>query len=99
MSEATQQPARQPEKKIGPFSHGLGVAIWRNTIETKAGPRPVRSVTIAPRRYRGEDGQWKDSTSYRPIDLPTIILALEKAYEFCQSTPLGDADESGEIPF
>ncbi len=48
--------------------------------------------------------------SYRPMDLSTLVLALEKALEFCRSTPLpgqpldGEdiqdfhADDNGESP-
>ena len=32
-----------PEKKIGPFASGVGVAIWLNTTETDDGPRSFRS--------------------------------------------------------
>ena len=34
---------RRPEKKIGPFHNGLGIAIWLNCVETEQGPRYFRS--------------------------------------------------------
>lgn len=88
MPAETQQPSNKPEKTFGPFAHGLGVTIWCNVVETKEGPKAIRSITIDPRRYKDDQGQWKDSTSYHVIDLPTITMALEKAYDYCQSTPL-----------
>jgi hypothetical protein len=109
-TKRAQQPARRPEKKIGPFHSGLGVAIWLNTVETEHGPRFFRSVTIASRRYKdAKDGQWKDAKSYRPVDLATLALALESAKLYCTSTPLPgqavDGDEyeelhleNGEVP-
>ena len=96
------QPVRRPEKKIGPFHGGLGVAIWMNTVDTPQGPRFFRSITIAPRRYRDpKDGQWKDAASYRPIDLPTLILALQAAHDYLRTTPLPgqpiEGDEGEEL--
>jgi hypothetical protein len=83
-----------PEKKIGPYPGGIGVAVWLNTIETATGPRKVRSITLSPRRYRdAESGQWRDSSSYRPGDLPALIFALERALEFVFTTPLPDEDQ------
>ena len=71
---------RHPELKIGPFQVGIGVAVWLNQIETAEGPKTVRSVTIAPRRYKDpKTGEWKDAVSYRPGDLTCLILALDNA--------------------
>ena len=93
---------RRPEKKIGPFHNGLGIAIWLNSVETDSGTRYFRSITIAPRRYlEGKTGQWKDATSYRPVDLATLELALAHARQFIASTPLPgqpvDGDEYEEL--
>jgi hypothetical protein len=77
-----------PEKKFGPFHHGLGVAIWLNVIHTDQGVRYSRSITIDPRRYRNHEGEWRNASSYRPVDLNVIILALERARDYCRNTPL-----------
>ncbi len=92
---------RHPEKKIGPFAGGVGVAIWLNQVETTDGsPRPMRSITIAPRRYFDkESNQWKDAMSSNPSDLPALIFALTQAQAYCYTTPL-PGEESGEpTPF
>lgn len=99
----TEKPKNLPEKKIGPYPGGIGVAIWRNTIQTDAGPREVRSISIAPRRYFDrETNEWKDAKSYRPVDLPALAFSLQKAMEYCYSEPLPDekpeADESADEP-
>ena len=74
------QSLKRPEKKIGPFHNGLGIAIWLNRVETDQGPRFFRSITLAPRRYlEAKTGQWKDATSFRPVDLATLELALAVA--------------------
>ena len=79
----------RPEKKVGPYPGGIGVAIWVNTINTADGPKQVRSITISPRRYRdAQTGEWKDASSFRPGDLPALIFALQKAQEFVYTTPL-----------
>jgi hypothetical protein len=83
---------QRPEHKIGPYPGGIGVAIWVNTIQTDNGPRKVRSITISPRRYRDpETGEWKDSGSYQPGDLPALLFALGKAQDFIYSNPLNGA--------
>ena len=88
--------ARPPEFKIGPFQGGIGVAVWLNEIEVEGGElRMMRSITIAPRRYRDKQtGEWKDAGSYRPGDLTALILAMEKAREYCLTTPI--PGENGE---
>lgn len=94
--------ANKPELKVGPFAGGIAVNVWRNTVQTEQGPRVIRSITISPRRYRDtESGEWKDSYSYRPIDVTALILALEKAREFILTTeaaqqPQESADDHGE---
>lgn len=96
----------QPEKKIGPFAGGVGVAVWLNVAETDDGPRQFRSITIAPRRYQDrETGEWKDAGSFNPSDLPALIFALQKAQEFCFVAPLpgehasGNGGQSDSTPF
>ncbi len=97
-----ERPKNRPEKKIGPFAGGIGVAIWVNHVETDSGPRDIRSITIAPRRYKDqESGEWRDATSFRAADLPALIFALQKAQEYVYTTPLPkdgseQADEAGD---
>lgn len=94
---AASKPRTQPEKKIGPFAGGIGVAIWLNTVETDDGPKQFRSITIAPRRYQDrETGEWKDAGSYNPSDLPALIFALGKAQEYVFTTPLPGQTETGD---
>ena len=82
----------KPEVKYGPFPGGFGVTIWRNKT---ADGRHFRSITISPRRYKDSNGQWQDAGSFRPIDLATLILALQQAQRHVQDTPLpSDADEN-----
>ena len=80
---------RHPEKKYGPFHGGVGVAVWLNEIQTDAGPRFYRSVSIQPRSYLDKKtGDWMDAGSLRSTDLPALILSLEAAHRFMATTPL-----------
>jgi hypothetical protein len=91
----TPRQGRHPEKKIGPFAGGIGVAIWLNTVDTDDGPKQLRSLTIAPRRYQDrETGEWKDAGSFNPSDLPALIFALQKAQEYVFTTPLPGQDSA-----
>ena len=96
MARSTQfGPHNTPEKKIGPYPGGIGVAIWVNTAKTDDGPRTFRSITLSPRRYKDpESGEWKDANSFRPGDLPALIFALQKALEFVYTNPLAGEQES-----
>lgn len=108
MSKKPSPPPRQtrhPEKKIGPFAGGIGVAVWLNTAQADEGPKQFRSITIAPRRYQDrETGEWKDAGSFNPGDLPALIFALQKAQEYVFEAPLPGQNEptaggDGEVPF
>ena len=91
---------RQPEKKIGPFAGGVGVAIWINRVQTDDGPKTFRSITINPRRFFDQETQqWKDAGSYNPTDLPALIFALQQAQGYVFQTPLpGQIVSEGEAP-
>ncbi len=91
MSKSKAAELRQPEKKIGPFANGIGIAIWLNEFEGDDGPKRFRSITLNPRRYQDRTtGEWKDSASYQPSDLPALLFCLNKAQEYCYETPIPD---------
>jgi hypothetical protein len=51
--------------------------VWLNEVRTDAGPRYIRSVTVNMRRcFDKKTGEWKDASSLRPTDLPSLILGL-----------------------
>ena len=79
---------QKPETKFGPFAGGMSVVIWRNSVETEDGLKEIRSVTINPRRYKDPDsGEWRNG-SFKPVDLPTLVLALQSAQQFMVDHPL-----------
>ena len=97
MAKTRNAGARPPEKKIGPFAGGIGVAIWINTVETDRGSRSMRSITINPRRYFDEKSQqWKNATSFRVRDIPELMFALQEAYAHCLTMPLDQDDNPPE---
>lgn len=99
----TERSPRQPEKRIGPFAGGVGVAVWLNQAESSdGGTRTFRSVSLAPRRYFDkQSNQWKDAPSYNPTDLPALIFALQEAQTFCFTTPLpnGELEDPDQPPY
>ena len=100
MSQDTKtRPQKPPEKKIGPFANGIGVAIWLNESEADDGSvRLYRTVTLNPRRYFDKkSSQWKDAASYQQSDLPALIFALQQALGYCFSEPIpGQEDTEAE---
>lgn len=96
LQDTKTRPQKPPEKKIGPFASGIGVAIWLNETETDDGQvRHFRSVTLNPRRYfDSKSGQWKDAASYQQSDLPGLIFSLQKALEYCYETPVPGQTEA-----
>lgn len=88
---------RRPERKLGPFQNGIGIAIWLNRVETPDGPRFFRSITINSRRYRdSKTGEWRDAASFRPVDLAVLELAIASARSYIASVPLPGQPVDGE---
>ena len=67
-AKRTTSAPRYPEKKWGPFHGGVGIAVWLNEVQTEAGPKFFRSVSLQSRRYRDKKtGVWKDAKSRMPF--------------------------------
>lgn len=88
------------EKTVGPIRGMIGATVWKGCVWTDAcGTKNVRLVSLAPRIY----GDLKDSTYesqyYRVNDIPALIVALQKALEYCYAHPLyGDGERDSDIP-
>lgn len=102
------RPKNQPEVKFGPYAGGVGIAIWKNRVETDEGMREFRSITVNTRRYLDKKtDEWRDSGSFRPGDLPAVMHGLSRALDYIYSNPLsaesdednGQAQGDGDIPF
>ena len=75
----TEQTAQRPLKQFR--AGGIRVAIWQNEGVRNGQPILLHSVTLN-KRYRDQNtGEWTDSNSFFPDDLPRLRLLLDKAYE------------------
>jgi hypothetical protein len=72
----------------------VSVAVWENEINGDKGERIVERVTV-DKRYKDATG-WKSTGSFNVNEIPKLILALEKAYEFltCKPKENGDGEEA-----
>lgn len=49
---------------------------------TEGGRTFTRYSVKVCKRFKGQDGQWQETDSYFPNDLPALRLVSERAYEF-----------------
>lgn len=69
----------KPEKK---FSTGeISATVWNNEVKKDGKALQFRTVSFQ-KRYKDSDGEWKESKSLKPADLPKAVLVLSKAFEF-----------------
>ena len=69
----------QPEKR---FKCGnCEAAIFENEINT-AGKLITVKKTVTQKRYKDAEGEWKSTHSLDKNEIPKMILALSKAYEY-----------------
>lgn len=86
------QPAKPPIKE---FRVGnVKLPIWKNEI-TRNGQTVVQYSIKPSRSYRDKQtGEWKTTEHFFTNDLPKLILATQKAYEFCALKESEDLDQS-----
>ena len=80
----------------------LSLAIWQNGGTRDGRPITLHSITLNKRYQDQGTGEWKDSSSFFPDDLPRLRLLLDKAYEHIllrDTSPASNPDEPGaEFP-
>jgi hypothetical protein len=59
----------------------IEVAVWANEVQGKEGTFVTYSTTVK-RSYLDKDETWKTNASFRGHDLPVLLHALNKAYEW-----------------
>ena len=69
----------QPEKRFRCGS--CEAAIFENEI-TKNGEVIIVKKAAIQKRYKSKDDEWKSTYSLDVNDIPKMILALTKAYEY-----------------
>lgn len=74
---------------------GIKAAIWKDEVE-QDGQVVVRHSIKTEKSYKDKaTGEWKTTDYFRPNDLPRLILAAQKAFEFCV---LKESPDEAEIP-
>jgi len=82
------------QKPIKEFRIGwIQVAVWKNESQENGKTIVKHSVRIQ-KRFRDEDGEYKDTNNYFPDELPKLALAVNKAYEFIALKERNPEDES-----
>lgn len=69
----------KPEKK---FQHGgVSASIFVNELSVNG--QVVEKMTVSPQRsYKDKNDEWQTSTSFGINDIPKLIVALSKAYDY-----------------
>ncbi len=68
----------EPTKPLKKFRAGaISATIWNNKTE-----KGDFNTVSFQRGYKDKEGNWKDTTSLRVMDIPKAALVLTKAYEF-----------------
>ena len=74
-----------PEKKFR--AGAVQATIWKNSGQKGS----YRTVQLS-RSYKDKNDVWKNANSFRVNDLPKVIIALNKSYEYLvlnkEETPL-----------
>ena len=81
------RPKQKPAAKFGPYPAGSGfieVSVWRNTHQGQDGERTVFSVSFH-RSYKDDQGNWQQTKTLFPADIPPLVLGLQKAYDYILS--------------
>lgn len=85
--DSSQESENRPVVSFGPYPASSGmieVAVWRKMIQTQDnGERATYSVSFQ-RSYHDEDG-WKNTKTLFGHDIPVLLLALQKAYDWIVS--------------
>jgi hypothetical protein len=77
----------KPEKKYR--AGAISATVWKNEGQKNGKSFAFHTISIA-RNYKDKDGEWKNSSSLRPADLPKAALVLNKAYEYLIMNAAGD---------
>jgi hypothetical protein len=83
-SESADHGTKRPEISFKyPSERGtkIEVAVWANEQQGSNGMFTTYSITLK-RSYLDKDEQWQTNASFRKHDLPVVMHALSKAYDW-----------------
>jgi len=87
--QQSQQPIK--EFRVG----GVRAAIWRREVEQDGKTIITHSVKIQ-KTYRDKTtDEWKTTEFFYPADLPKLVLAAQKAFEYVS---LRESEEDSDLP-
>lgn len=76
---------KKPVVSFGPYptdrQTSIEVAVWANEVTVNEQQVVTHNVTIK-RSYRDAQGNWQSNQNFRPHDIPVLIHALGKAYDW-----------------
>jgi len=76
---------KKPAVSFGPYSTdrqtSIECAVWQNEVTVNEKPVTTFNVTIQ-RSYRDAQGNWQKNANFRPHDIPVLVHALQKAYDW-----------------
>jgi len=75
----TQQTSTAPIKVIR--AGGISASVWKDEVE-KDGATVVRHSVRIQKRFRQDNGEWKNTDYFFPEDLPKLQLVAAKAFEY-----------------
>ena len=76
----TQEEKKQPVKTIR--AGAVSASIWENADPQPDGTVRMRYSVTTQKRYCDKNGNFQNSDSYFPNDLPKLQLVIQKAFEF-----------------
>lgn len=75
--QTTQRPIWEKRAK-----GGLSIAVWSRDEADQHGNTITRHSITLKKRYKDKDGNWQDSGTWFPEDLPKVARLVEHAYDF-----------------
>ncbi|MBN2561520.1 MAG: hypothetical protein JXQ75_11380 [Phycisphaerae bacterium] len=92
-------PTLPPNRPVKEFrARNLSLAIWQNEGTREGRPITLHSITLNKRYQDQDSGEWKDSSSFFPDDLPRLRLLLEKAYEHLLLRDVSPTADGAGVP-
>lgn len=85
----------QPQRPVKKFQAGaVGASIWQRTVKQDGREVQQFSVSIQKRYREKKSGNWQDSDSFFPNDLPRVEMVVRKAFEWIT---LNASEDHGDV--